>query len=73
MLAAGGLEMVKELGHPAGVPENWTLLALATLVSAVVSFAAVKWLLRYVQTHTFTGFGWYRIILGGVLLLFALK
>ena len=73
MLAAGGLEMVKELRHSAGVPENWTLLALATLVSAVVSFAAVKWLLRYVQTHTFTGFGWYRIILGGILLLFALK
>ena len=73
MLAAGGLEMVKELRHPAGVPENWTMLALATLVSAVVSFVAVKWLLRYVQTHTFIGFGWYRIILGGLLLLFALK
>jgi len=73
MLAAGGLEMVKELRHPADVPENWKLLVLATIVSAVVSFAAVKWLLRYVQTHTFTGFGWYRIILGGVLLFFMLK
>ena len=73
MLAAGGLEMVKELRQPGGVPENWGLLALAVAVSAVVSFIAVKWLLRYVQTHTFTGFGWYRIVLGGVLLLFALK
>jgi undecaprenyl-diphosphatase len=24
---------------------------------------AVKWLLRYVQTHTFIAFGWYRILL----------
>jgi undecaprenyl-diphosphatase len=23
----------------------------------------VKWLLRYVQTHTFELFGWYRIVL----------
>jgi undecaprenyl-diphosphatase len=33
-------------------------------VAALVSFVAVKWLLRYVQTHTFTAFGWYRIALG---------
>lgn len=73
MLAAGGLEMFKELRHPPQVPENWVLLALATIVSGAVSFAAVRWLLRYVQTHTFTGFGWYRIILGAAMLLFALK
>lgn len=69
MLAAGGLEIFKELRHAQGPGENWGLLMLATVVSAVVSFAAVKWLLRYVQTHTFSGFGWYRIVLGGALLL----
>ena len=37
------------------------LMALAFVVSAIVSFVVVKWLLRYVQTHTFTAFGWYRI------------
>jgi undecaprenyl-diphosphatase len=31
----------------------------------------VKWLLRFVQTHTFEGFGWYRIALGAALLLLA--
>jgi undecaprenyl-diphosphatase len=69
MLAAGGLEMFKTLRHPTGAHENWTLLALATVVSAIISFAAVKWLLRFVQTHTFVGFGWYRILAGGLLLL----
>jgi undecaprenyl-diphosphatase len=37
------------------------MVLLGFLISAVVSFIAVKWLLRYVQTHTFTAFGWYRI------------
>jgi undecaprenyl-diphosphatase len=41
-------------------------------VAAVVSFFAVKWLLRYVQTHTFTAFGWYRIALAAFLALLLL-
>ena len=73
MLAAGGMEMFKALRHPSGGPENWTMLALASVISAIVSFIAVKWLLRYVQTHTFTGFGWYRVIVGGALLFLALR
>ncbi|MBM3878421.1 MAG: undecaprenyl-diphosphate phosphatase [Verrucomicrobia bacterium] len=72
MLAAGGLKIFKALVRPVpgAVPEDWVLLGLATLVSAIVSFIAVKWLLRFVQTHTFNGFGWYRIGLGAVLLWF---
>jgi len=65
MLAAGGLKIFKALHHPiAGAPhENWGLVLLATVIAAVVSFIAVKWLLRYVQTHTFNLFGWYRVAL----------
>ena len=29
------------------------MILLATIVAAVVSFIAVKWLLRFVQSHTF--------------------
>jgi undecaprenyl-diphosphatase len=73
MLAAGGLKIFKALHHPpAGAPaEDWGVLLWCTAVSAVVSFIAVKWLLRYVQTHTFNAFAWYRIIVGGGLLLWA--
>jgi undecaprenyl pyrophosphate phosphatase UppP len=31
----------------------------------------VRWLLRYIQNHTFVVFGWYRIALGGLILAFA--
>lgn len=50
------------------VDENWTELGIGFVVSAVVAFIAVKWLLRYLQTHSFTVFGWYRIALGLALL-----
>jgi undecaprenyl-diphosphatase len=43
------------------------MVLLGFITSAVVSFIAVRWLLRYIQTHTFIVFGWYRIVLGAVL------
>jgi len=61
MLAAGGLKIFKALHHHGASGENWSMVLLGTIVAAIVSFIAVKWLLRYIQTHTFVGFGWYRI------------
>jgi hypothetical protein len=46
------------------------MVILCSVVAAIVSFIAVKWLLRYIQTHTFIAFGWYRIVVGGGLLVF---
>lgn len=75
MLAAGGLKIFKALHHPAvgAPPEHWGMVLLGFVVAASVSFLAVKWLLRYVQTHTFNVFGWYRIAAAALLLLFALR
>jgi undecaprenyl-diphosphatase len=70
MLAAGALETYGELKD--GGQEDWGLLALGFVISAIVSFIAVKWLLRYVQSHTFISFGIYRIVLGAILLLLLL-
>ena len=68
LLAAGGLETLHALRHPAGPTTEWGLLALGTVVSAVTAFVVVRWLLRWVQTHDFVLFGWYRIALGLVML-----
>jgi undecaprenyl-diphosphatase len=43
-------------------------LAIGFVVSGIVAFIAVKWLLRYVQSHRFTLFAWYRVALGVVLI-----
>jgi undecaprenyl-diphosphatase len=68
MFAATGYELLKTRGETAG--EDWGALAIGFVVSGVVAFIAVKWLLRYIQSHRFTLFAWYRIVFGaGVLAL----
>jgi undecaprenyl-diphosphatase len=70
MFAATGYELLKARGT-GGAGEDWTAFAVAFVVSGVVAFVAVKWLLRYVQTHRFTLFAWYRIAAGLLLLALA--
>lgn len=48
--------------------EVLVMLAVGTIVSAIFAFLAVSWLLRYVTRNKFTPFGWYRIILGVLVL-----
>ncbi len=67
MLAATAFEFIKQ-PHAQAAREDWTALAVAFVVSGLVAFAAVKWLLHYIQSHRFTVFAWYRIVAGIVLL-----
>lgn len=68
MFAATGYELLRYSGDSEAPPEPWADLAIGFVVSAVVAFIAVRWLLRYIQTHSFTPFAWYRIGLGMLLL-----
>lgn len=67
MYAASAYELYGELKNGAG-SENWTHVAVGFAVSAIVAFIAVKWLLRYIQSHRYTAFAGYRIVLGLALL-----
>ena len=66
LLAAGFFEIHHELHHaqPGVTHESWALLLLGTAVSAVVAFVVVKWLIRFVQNHTFNSFAIYRVLMG---------
>lgn len=68
MFAATGYELLSLYHDGAVDQENWGDLAVGFVVSSIVAFIAVKWLLRYVQTHRFTLFAWYRIVAGIALL-----
>jgi undecaprenyl-diphosphatase len=68
MYAATGYELLKVLKDGGAAHEDWTALALGFVLSAVVAFIAVKWLLGYIRTHRFTPFAIYRIVLGVALL-----
>ncbi|MBR5478752.1 MAG: undecaprenyl-diphosphate phosphatase [Clostridia bacterium] len=53
---------------------EWILLVLAMVVAYVVSLIAVKMLMNYVRRHDFKIFGWYRIVLGLIVIAyFAIK
>ena len=68
MFAATGYEFLSLTKDGQLGQENWTSLGIASIASAVTAFIAVKWLLRYIQTHRFTAFSMYRAVLAGVLL-----
>lgn len=47
-----------------------TILGVGTVVSFVVSILAIKFLMGYIKKHDFKVFGWYRIVLGIIVMLF---
>jgi undecaprenyl-diphosphatase len=69
MYAASGKLLWDAYKHGSG-GEKWDELSIAFVVSTITAFLVVKWLLRYIQTHRFTSFAIYRIILGSILLVF---
>jgi undecaprenyl-diphosphatase len=69
MYAATGYEFLKVLKGGGAAHENWTAFAVGFIVSLIVAFIAVKWLLHYIRSHRYTPFAIYRIALGAALLL----
>ncbi|GAB6987432.1 undecaprenyl-diphosphate phosphatase [Nocardioides pyridinolyticus] len=58
-----GLFQLKEIPHGDNL-YGWGPTIAATVVSFVVGYAAIAWLLRYVTTHSYTPFVLYRVALG---------
>ena len=69
MFAATGYELLSLLKDGGIAGEDWSALGIAFVASAVTAFIAVKWLLRYIQSHRFTAFAVYRLAVGIALLL----
>ncbi|MCX6754426.1 MAG: undecaprenyl-diphosphatase UppP [Candidatus Nomurabacteria bacterium] len=67
MLAATVYDMYKS-GFSFSSSE-WSSIAMGFIVSFATAFVVIKWLIEYVKKHTFMVFGWYRIVLGILLIL----
>lgn len=50
--------------------QELAILIIGTVVSFVVSMLAIKFLMRYIKKNDFKPFGWYRIVLGILVLLY---
>lgn len=66
LMGAGAYSLYKEraLLSLADVP----LFAVGLIVSFLSAWLCIRWLLRYIATHSFAGFAYYRIVFGVVVL-----
>ena len=66
------LDLLKENGSWA-TAHNLTMLAVGCIVSFVVALLAMKWFVNFLAKYGFRWFGWYRIIVGVVILVMLLS
>jgi undecaprenyl-diphosphatase len=66
LVGAGGYSLYKEraLLSMADLP----MFLVGLVVSFIAAWFCVRWLLRYIATHSFTPFAWYRIAFGVIVL-----
>jgi undecaprenyl-diphosphatase len=69
LVSAGAYSVWKE--REALHPEDLPLFAVGFAVAFVSALVCIRWLIRYVSSHDFTIFAWYRIAFGGLVLLTA--
>ena len=66
-----GASALKMLGFGFSLsPQEWIVLITGTVVSFLVSIFAIKFLMGYIRKHDFKAFGYYRIILGVIILIY---
>jgi len=73
MLGASALKLLKYI-LSAGLVfsgTEWTVLLLGTITAFFVSAFVIRFLTDFVRRHSFAVFGWYRIALGTLVLLYA--
>jgi undecaprenyl-diphosphatase len=71
MFGASALKLVKYfVKGNTFTSDELLILAVGCITAFAVSLAAIKFLMSFVRNHSFASFGWYRIILGIVVVLY---
>ena len=66
LVAAGAYSLIKHRALLSA--DDIGFFAVGSFTAFVSAFICVRWLLRYITTHDFTVFAWYRIVFGLVIL-----
>ncbi|MDQ3446094.1 MAG: undecaprenyl-diphosphate phosphatase, partial [Pseudomonadota bacterium] len=69
LIGAGVYSMWKQRGLFVGA--DIPVFAIGLVFAFGSALICIRWLIRYLSTHDFTVFAWYRIVFGGVILLTA--
>lgn len=72
MFGVSALKIVQFLSESSFRPNELGILIAGMVVSFFVSCVCIKTLMEYVKKHSFSVFGWYRIVLGIVVLAYFL-
>ena len=75
MFAATLYKMLKLFLEPDGmqiISENLMTLIVGNVVAFIVAMLAIKFFISFVTKYGFKAFGWYRIIVGGIILVMLL-
>jgi undecaprenyl-diphosphatase len=67
LIGAGAYSLYKERGQLGA--DDIPMFAVGLLFSFISAWLCVRWLLRYISTHDFKPFAWYRIAFGVIVLL----
>jgi undecaprenyl-diphosphatase len=70
MLGATTLKIMK--GGLSYTGEQWTILAIGSVVSFIVAYLSIKVFMGIIQRYSLAPFGWYRIALGGAIWIYFL-
>jgi undecaprenyl-diphosphatase len=71
MAAASGYKLLKLILDPNGVSmlkENLMTLLIGNVIAFIVAMIAIKTFISFLQKHGFKVFGWYRIVVGLILI-----
>jgi len=49
--------------------QQWLVIAVGFITSFIVAYAVIKFLMAFIRRHDFSAFGYYRIILGAIVLI----
>ena len=75
MFAASVYKMWSLMSEPESMQQlsdNWVVLVVGMVVAFIVAMAAIKLFISYVTKYGFKAFGWYRIIVGGAIIVMLL-
>ncbi|MEI8113623.1 MAG: undecaprenyl-diphosphate phosphatase [Bacteroidia bacterium] len=75
MAAASGYKLLKLILDPNGVSmlkDNLTTLLIGNIIAFFVALIAIKTFITFLQKHGFKVFGWYRIVVGLILIVLIL-
>lgn len=70
IFGATALDLYQSRELLASLTDGWILLGVGFTVAFISAYLVVKWLTHYLATHTLEIFGWYRLTVASLLILF---